>query len=78
MAKDLPRNYFGGGGVDKLELFFRRFETVFSKICAHRERYRNLLAGIFEIRTFFWQHRVSIVTGLNIDFLFYFIFSFAP
>ena len=34
------------------------------KIRAHSERYRNLLAGIFEIRTFFWQHRVSIVTGL--------------
>ena len=26
---------------------FEKFETFFSKICAHRERYRNLLAGIF-------------------------------
>ena len=29
-----------------------KFETFFSKICAHSERYRNLLAGIFEILTF--------------------------
>ena len=35
-----------GGGVEK-------FETFFSKICAHSERYRNLLAGIFEILTFY-------------------------
>ena len=39
------------------ELFFwffkRMFETVFRKICAHSERYRNILAGVFEIRTFF-------------------------
>ena len=25
------------------------------------------MAGIFEIQTFFWQHRVSIVTGLKHD-----------
>ena len=31
---------------------FEKFETFFSKISAHRERYRNLLAGIFEILTF--------------------------
>ena len=31
---------------------FEKFETFFSKICAHSERYRNLLAGIFEILTF--------------------------
>ena len=31
---------------------FEKFETFFSKICAHSERYRNLLAGIFEIVTF--------------------------
>ena len=31
---------------------FERFETFFSKIRAHSERYRNLLAGIFEIQTF--------------------------
>ena len=30
-----------------------KFETCFSKICAHSERYRNLLAGIFEILTFY-------------------------
>ena len=34
------------------------------KKSAHRERYINLMAGIFEIQTFFWQHRVSIVIGL--------------
>ena len=32
---------------------FEKFETCFSKICAHSERYRNLLAGIFEILTFY-------------------------
>ena len=31
---------------------FEKFETFFSKICAHSERYRNLLSGIFEIPTF--------------------------
>ena len=31
---------------------FENFETFFSKICAHSERNRNLLAGIFEILTF--------------------------
>ena len=30
-----------------------KFETFFSKICAHGEWYRNLLAGIFEILTFY-------------------------
>ena len=32
---------------------FEKFETFFSKTCAHSERYRNLLAGIFEILTFY-------------------------
>ena len=32
---------------------FEKFETFFSKICAHSERYRNLLAGISEILTFY-------------------------
>ena len=32
---------------------FEKFETFFPKICAHGERYRNLLAGIFEILTFY-------------------------
>ena len=32
---------------------FEKFETFFSKNCAHSERYRNLLAGIFEILTFY-------------------------
>ena len=44
--------FFGG---------FEKFETFFSKICVHSERYRNLLAGVFEILTFLWKHRVSIV-----------------
>ena len=30
-----------------------KFETFFSNICAHSKRYRNLLAGIFEILTFY-------------------------
>ena len=44
---------------------FEKFETFFSKICAHSDLYTNILKGIFEIRTFFCQHRVSIVTGLH-------------
>ena len=44
--------------------FFWKFGTLFLKICAHSERYRNLIAGIFEIKTF-WQHRVSTVIGLR-------------
>ena len=32
---------------------FENFETFFLKICAHIERYRNRLAGIFEILTFY-------------------------
>ena len=32
---------------------FEKFETFFSKICAHSERCRNLLVGIFEILTFY-------------------------
>ena len=31
---------------------FEKFDTFFFKICAHSERYRNLLVGIFEILTF--------------------------
>ena len=45
MAQDRPRKYFFR--------VFEKFETFFSKICAHSERYRNLLAGIFEILTFY-------------------------
>ena len=32
---------------------FEKFDTFFSKICAHSERFRNLLAGVFEILTFY-------------------------
>ena len=39
------------------ELFFgfifEKFESFFSKICAHSERYGNLLAGTFEIISFY-------------------------
>ena len=34
-------------------VFFEKFESFFSKICAHSERYINNLAGIFEILTFY-------------------------
>ena len=44
-AQDLPRNIFSG--------FFKKFETFVPKFCAHSERYRNLMAGISEIPTFF-------------------------
>ena len=45
---------------------FETCDTFFSMVCAQSERYINLLSGVFEIRTYFWQHRVSIVTGLGI------------
>ena len=32
---------------------FGKFETFFAKICAHSEPYRYILAGIFEILTFY-------------------------
>ena len=53
--------------------FLFKFGTFFLKICAHSERYRKLWRVYFEIQTFFWQHRVSIVTGVmhhNVFFLF--------
>ena len=46
LPKICPGISLGAGGVEK-------FETFFSKICAHSERYRNILAGTFEIRTSF-------------------------
>ena len=39
---------------------FEKFETFFSKICAHGERYRNLLAGIFEILPFYGNIAFSL------------------
>ena len=46
------------------------------EICAHSQRcgkYTNITAGIFDIQSFCWQHRVSISTGLKacISFLKY-------
>ena len=43
--------------ISAQECFFRfffkvKFGTFFLKICAHSERYRNLLAGIFELLIF--------------------------
>ena len=45
LAQDRPRNYFFG--------VLEKFETFFSKICAHSDRCRNLLAGIVDILTFY-------------------------
>ena len=48
---------FFSGRRSAQELFFSRFlkslKLFFSKICPHSERYRDLLAGIFEILTFY-------------------------
>ena len=44
-------------GQDFFFGFFEKFETFFSKICAHSEWYRNLLAGIFQILTFYGTSR---------------------
>ena len=43
--QDRPRNYFFA--------VIEKFETFCEEICAHSERYRDLLAGIFEILTFY-------------------------
>ena len=57
------------------ELFFSGFlkslKVFFSKICAHSERYRNLLAGIFEIRTFYG----NIAFLLSPEYEFFFVLS---
>ena len=51
--------FFSGRSWPKIGpgiIFFGVFESLkvcFSKICAHSERYRNLLAGIFEISSFY-------------------------
>ena len=45
LAQHLPRIFF--------PFFLSKFETFFVKICAQCERYRNLMAGIFEIHCFF-------------------------
>ena len=44
---------------------FEKFEMFFSKICAHSERYSNLLASIFENSSFLWKHRVSMFTDVS-------------
>ena len=46
LAQPLPRNYF-------FRFFFRRFGIYIFKIRAHSERYRNLMACIFEMQTLF-------------------------
>ena len=42
LAQQLPRIFF----------FFLKGWNFFFKICAHSGRYRNLMAGIFEVQTF--------------------------
>ena len=46
---------------------FEKFETFFSKICAHSERYRNLLAGIFEILTFYGNIAFPLSPVLDVE-----------
>ena len=40
-------------GIFFCVLFYSKFGTLFLKFCAHSKRYRNLMAGIFELQTFF-------------------------
>ena len=55
-----PRSaHLGNYYFEVFNYYFFKFETFLSKICAHSERYRNLLAGIFEVGTFL---------GKNIEF----------
>ena len=44
--------FSSGPGIILLGVF-EKIDTFLSKICAHSERYRNILAGIFEILTFY-------------------------
>ena len=55
---------FFSGFLESLELFF------FFKICAHSKRYRNLVAGIFEIQSFFGNIVLPFVIGLSSFFSF--------
>ena len=56
---------------------FEKFETFLSKICAHSERYRNTLAGIFEIPTFYGNIAFPSSPVLYYSF-FFFLFVFDP
>ena len=51
-----PGNFWVPGEEIRILAFFEvfeKFEKKFPKICARSERYRNLLAGIFKIPTFY-------------------------
>ena len=45
--------------------FFSTFFFVVMKLCSNSERYRNIMACILLIQTFFWQHRISISIGVR-------------
>ena len=47
--------------------FFEKLETFFLKICAHSERYRSLLADIFEILTFYGNITFPLSPALRLD-----------
>ena len=51
--------------------------NCFWKICAHSERYRNLLAGIFEIRFFYGNIAFPLSPVSQQLFLFLFLFLFS-
>ena len=51
---------------------FEKFEAFFSKICAHSERYRHILAGILEILTFYG----NIAFPSSVLMLSFFVFRF--
>ena len=50
---------------------FEKFETFFSKICAHSERYRDLLAGIVEILTFYGNIAFPLSPVSQLAFFFF-------
>ena len=49
--------------------FLKSLELFFSKFCAHSERYRNPLAGIFEILTFYGNIEFPLSPVLSVILL---------
>ena len=51
-------------GQELLLFFFSSLELFFVEICAHSERYSDLVVGLYESQSFSWQRRVSMSIGL--------------
>ena len=62
LAQDVPRNYFFG-------FFLIVWDFFFEDLCSSRAVQKSF-GGYLWNSNFFWQHRVSIVTGLKCQLLF--------